>query len=177
MDLYQVLSVSINASQREIEHAYQRLLKEARYNSQINRQDIELAYRVLGNPTQKAAYDKKLDQTSKLSAIGAALRRKKGKAGKQSYSARQLVRIALVLLVVAAIYFLIRFGYQLKDFSQGDVIYLKETNQRVGVIVQVEDDHLFAEAHRKRDAYLVRTPEEERWIPANMVKAYCYKLQ
>jgi hypothetical protein len=194
MDLYQILRVSTDASEQEIEKAYARLLKEARYNTQINRKDVEMAFRVLGNPQQKKAYDAKLSQQTKVDSLYDAVKEKKKKARKllslQKMSAsvggmqwitdkaKKLILTALVLFLVAAIYFLVRFGYYLKEFSPGDVLYLRSNHARFGIVLKEEQGHYFPDGKVKQDAYLVKIGDgEEWWVPQNIVKVSCYKLK
>ena len=175
MDLYQVLRVSPNSNQKEIEEAYQRLIKECRYNVRLNRRDIDLAYRVLGNPTQKALYDSKLKQYDDRGIRKILKRRKKRAPILRPATQKQQVIIFLVLIVITLGFYAIRFGYHLKSFEIGDVLYMKQGDQQLGRVVAIEKDHNFGTA--RYDAYLVATGTEKRWLPQDVVKIYCYKLK
>ena len=185
MDYYQVLRVSPGASTKEIEQAYQRLMKEARYDTSIDRRLIENAYRTLSNTQTKYQYD--------------ALQNLKTKRGtkvaedpdKTSYNpiewikkrTRKQLLITLAIITVIGIgFYSMRFGYILKDFQAGDVLYENLTNQRFGKILRVEHDYRFGD--ELIDAYQVeldpkirtlRRSESIVWLPQESVKARCYK--
>jgi len=172
MDLYQILRVSINATQQEIDQAYHRLIRECRYNSRLNRKDIELAYGVLANPQQRAAYNAKLAMGT-TTAIGE--RRRKKRLGAKSFNLtpthKKVLLLALVLLTI--LFYAIRYGHLLQSFEEGDILYYKHGNRRMGRILKVEDNHNFGKY--VLDAYLVETDKGKQWVPESIVKSYCYR--
>jgi curved DNA-binding protein CbpA len=175
-DLYQILRVAVDATPQEIKQAYDRLIKECRYNAQLNRQDIERAYRVLTNPTQKKQYDSRLELTTKADTIRTK-KIKKAKAPRIKPLLPQLTLlqkslIALGLFVAALLFYSLRFGYLLKEFSEGDILYNKVTSERVGRIIKVQPNHDFGS--KRADAYLIEIREgEQQWIPQDIIKSYC----
>ena len=177
MDLYQILRVSATATHQEIQQAYQRLIKECRYNAQLNRKDIELAYRVLANPLQKAQYDAKLELLTKTDTIRTKrIKKIKSPTKLVHLTLTQKTIFAVALFIVALLFYVFRYGYLLKSFSEGDVLYNKSTNKRVGKIIKIEEDHNFGLT--RSDAYLIENAQGvEQWVPQDIIKSYCQEPQ
>jgi curved DNA-binding protein CbpA len=179
MDIYKVLKVPVDAKQIEIDRAYQKLVKEAQYDSSIQVKEVEIAYRILSDSAQRAIYDSKKGivkaPVKGFKGVKAALTKKKGKKGFADHRQREknLQMVAIVLFAIGLIYYLVRFGYNLKSFDPGNKIYFKESNVLFGTLVKAEDDHKFSSGIS--DAYQVRLPSEEVvWFPASDVKILCY---
>jgi curved DNA-binding protein CbpA len=182
MDIYKVLKVPVDAKQIEIDRAYQKLIKEAQYDSSIKVKEVEIAYRILSEPAQRAIYDSKKGITQApvkgFKGVKAALTGKKkgkGKKGYVDYKQREknLQKVAIGLLVIGLLYYFLRFGYELKNFDTGNKIYFKESNVLFGTLVKEEDDHKFSSG--VSDAYQIRLPSDEVvWFPASDVKILCY---
>lgn len=167
---YKVLGVSLKATVQEIEHAYHKLIKEAHFNRSLNRKDIEMAYLILTDEAEKAMHDAVIAQDEREMEITAKIQRKNEK----KVTTKTLAQIALGLFVIAVFFFFFRFGYKLKSFSSGDVVYYKESHRLLGTIVEVQDSHNFGRA--KKDAYKIRDPNGHfLWIPQSDVKVSCYK--
>lgn len=170
MDYYQLLRITPSASKKDIDEAYHRLVKESNYDSSIDRIMVDTAYRILSNPKQKAAYDSIKDKREKgIAAYAATMSRRK----EEKWTAQKLVKLAAVLLVIAVIYYAFRFGHSFKSFDVGDTVYLSETHQKMGTIVQIEAEHNFG--NMKEPAYLIRGPQGTNWFPEVEVKQRCYK--
>jgi curved DNA-binding protein CbpA len=173
MDLYQVLRVSVNASNKEIVQAYQRLIKECRYNTQLNRKDIELAYRILTNPKQKAAYDAKLESSTRRTEVSQKKERKRRKLPHlENSELRKKFILIGILLFVTLIFYLVRYAFLWKEFEEGDILYHKQTKSRYGRILKYEENHNFGKY--VGDAYFVETDKGQQWVPDDIVESYCY---
>ena len=175
MDYYAALRVSSGATQVEIDRAYQKLIKDARYDTSINRKELDIAYRVLSDATQRALYDATQAEKAKQSKVSQKILRKDLVLAAASHQ-KQLTWILVAMLMVLGLYYPYRFGYKLKSFSAGDVLYLKDTDGYFGKVVKVESSHNFH--GQKEDAYLVKTEGDlDIWFPADDVKTVCYKKQ
>lgn len=170
MDHYAMLKVPPGASQGELDRAYQKLIKDSRYDNTINRKEIDAAYRTLSDATQRALYD--ATQADRAKREQASQKIKKA-AFKQNQPRQRPLTIALVIfLLMAVIYLPLRFGYQLKRFNVGDSLYFKDDHQYFGKITRVENNHNFGRA--AADAYLIQTKDgEDLWWPAGDVKVLC----
>jgi curved DNA-binding protein CbpA len=170
MDYYQLLKISSTASKKEIESAYQRLIKESEYDSTIDRIMVNTAYRILSNPKQKAAYDSiKEKRELGAAAYAATIKRRKPSI---IWDQKKLLALTTILLVVCAVYYGFRFGHVLKSFSVGDAVFMSETHEKVGTILKIEE-HNFGK-HRE-EGYLIQAPDGTRWISAGEVKQRCYR--
>ena len=184
MDYYHKLRIAPNASRKEIEQAYQRLLKEARYDTSIDRREIENAYKVLSDLTAKSQYDTR--QTIRLQKN---VRQNKNRfkefqliAWIQNLTRRQLLAALGICLSLVISFYSFRFGHLLKNFQAGDVLYDKTTHEHFGKVLKVENNHPFGS--KQLDAYQIeldpatkRAVEFEKvvWLPQGIVKARCYK--
>gem|GEM_PF-6526947 len=181
MDYYSVLRVSRNASHKDIEKAYERLVKESRYDSSIDRQSIETAYRILSDLVTKAQYDSR--QTLKSKRIN---RKDKKQVNYQAFlswlTLPHLLWVLGISLVFTAIFYWFRFGYLMQDFQAGDVLFEKANKNRFGQILKVDPAHRFGDHIEK--AYQIRLDSSQivfttegrvLWIPQNSVKARCYR--
>jgi DnaJ-class molecular chaperone len=167
---YKVLGLSTRASQEEIEHAYNKMIKEAHFDRSKNRKEIEIAFLVLTDVAHKAMHDAVIDQDEKEMEITAKIQKKKEK----KITVQQLAKIAVGLFVIAVFYFFFRFGYHLKSFSPGDAIYYKSSDSLLGTVVDVESDHDFGRT--RMDAYKIKDSHGKiLWIPQTDVKSSCYK--
>jgi curved DNA-binding protein CbpA len=171
MDYYQILKIGPNANHKEIEEAYNRLLKESRYNAHISRKDVDAAYKILSDPHQRELYDSlKTQRTKKLQR--AASRSQVKKLVHYKLQLRHLVILLTVLTVLAALFYSYRFGYYLKTFSPGDVLYYTDNNKRLGRIIRVDANHDFGSS--RGGAYLVEIDGKNVWLPESDVKARCF---
>jgi curved DNA-binding protein CbpA len=180
MDIYKVLKVPVDAKQIEIDRAYQKIIKEAQYDSSIKVKEVEIAYRILSDSAQRAIYDSKKGIVKKpekgLKGLKSAIKGTKGKKSKfvdHKQREKNLRLVAIFLLSLGLVYYFVRFGYHLKSFDTGNKIYFKDNNQLFGTLVKAEDNHKFASG--VADAYHVRLPSDEMvWFPASDVKTLCY---
>jgi curved DNA-binding protein CbpA len=171
MDYYQILKVGPNANHKEIEEAYNRLVKESRYNATISRKDVDAAYKILSDPHQRELYDSlKVQKTKRMQR--AAARPRKQNIIKNKIELRHLLIILAVLTLIAAIFYSYRFGYHLKSFSPGDVLYYTHNNKRLGKIIRVDPNHDFGNS--RGEAYLVEIEGKNVWLPETDVKARCF---
>ncbi|MCI0602984.1 hypothetical protein L0156_08210 [bacterium] len=185
MDYYHKLKIAPNASRKEIEQAYQRLLKESRYDTSIDRREIENAYKVLSDLNAKSQYDTR--QTIRLQKTVRVQKRFK-EFGVIAWIKRRTRRELLVTLgfclSLMISFYSFRFGYLLKTFQAGDVLYDKTTDKQFGKVLKVEQNYPFGSKYL--DAYQVELdPAAKRavdfqkvvWLPQDIVKARCYKKQ
>ena len=184
LDYYHKLRIAPNASRKEIEQAYQRLLKEARYDTSIDRREIENAYKVLSDLATKSQYDTR--QTIRLQKTVRLNKKQSREAGffnwVKNLTRRQLLLALGFSLALMISFYSFRFGHLLKTFQAGDVLYDKTTDQHFGKVLKVELNHPFGT--RNADAYQIELdPATKRavsfesvvWIPQDIVKARCYK--
>lgn len=164
MNYYQVLQVSTKASQVDIDRAYQKLVKEARFDTNLNRKDIETAYRVLSNPTQKALYDAAIAEQQKEATL-------KVKKIRKPMNMRQLVQVLIGLFVIALCFYLYRYSYIFANFEKGDVLINRQTGQYVGKVLGEQPGHNFGGV--KKDAYMLDTPTGKVYVPMEQVKRTC----
>jgi curved DNA-binding protein CbpA len=171
MDFYGVLRVPSNAKQIDIDRAYQRIVQEARYDSTIRLKDVEVAYKILSDATQRALYDAGIAEKNKKLESTAKIRTRIARSDRRF---KVMVGIVVALTLVAAAYLFFRFGYMLKSYEQGSALYFKENHKYLGKINKIEDDHSFGP--RSSDAYLIQLSNEETlWLPADDVKSLCYE--
>ena len=171
MNYYQILGVSPSATQVEIDRAYQKLVKEARFNASMNRKDIETAYRLLSDPTKKALYDAALSEDSRK--VTRKLRQEKEAAGFEFSQSKRLV-VLTVLTIAALVLFYLHYGYLLQSFSVGDVLVTKNDGKVFGTVMQTESGHMFGSI--AADAYLIQMEKGNQvWIPKDSVKLSCAK--
>jgi curved DNA-binding protein CbpA len=190
LDYYQILRVAPNASRKEIEQAYQKLLKESRYDTSIDRLQIENAYRILSDLGSKNRYDTRQSLKSKRSDRAQKMRLRKiramGSVGIFGWIQRrtlpQLLATLAVVLTIAVIFYSVRYGYLLREFHAGDILYDTLTNEKFGKVLKVEVNHDFGS--KKADAYQIElNPGVKRfnksakivWLTKDTVKRRCYK--
>jgi hypothetical protein len=185
VNYYHILRIAQNASRKEIEQAYQKLLKESRYDTSIDRQEIESAYKVLSDLDAKAQHDSR--QTMRLQKT---MRQKKKRQFKQfklfdwiqSLTRRQLLVTLGICFSLMVSFYSFRYGHLLKTFQAGDVLYDKATHEHFGKVLKVVPDHSFGS--KQLAAYQVElSPATKRavnfepvvWLPQDVVKLRCYK--
>jgi curved DNA-binding protein CbpA len=176
MDLYKVLKVPASAKPVEIDKAYQKILKEAQYDPTIQIKQVELAYRILSDAAQRQVYDIKSGHVKRDKKTGKVITKGKGK-GKSKYTSADRVKIesniAIGLFIVMVVYMIFRFGFYLKNFEDGDILFFRDDNRFFGTLVKGESSHAFGPI--KSDAYLIKLPsKDERWFPQTDVKSLCY---
>lgn len=170
MNYYEVLRLTRTATQMDIDRAYARLVKEASFNDKLNRKEIEVAYRALRDPTQRSLYDYSLDEDRKRVET---TQRHKLKAQKRQSILQNSRYVVAVLLLIALVYVSLRFGYRLKNYSEGETLYLKSTNALVGKVIRKEDDHSFGSV--RADAYLIeKSNGQQVWLPESDLQISCY---
>ncbi|MCI0444476.1 DnaJ domain-containing protein [bacterium] len=180
MDLYQVLKVPSNAKQVEIDKAYQKILKEAQFDPTIQIKHVELAYRILSDATQRSVYDIKAGYAKRDKKTGKMVSPSKKGKSKSASSAERRVKIesnfAVGLFLVMVAYMVFRFGFMLKSFENGDILFFRDDNRYFGTLVRGESSHAFGPM--KADAYLIKLPsKDERWYPQSDVKSLCYRRE
>jgi curved DNA-binding protein CbpA len=179
MDLYKVLKIPSSAKQIEIDKAYQKILKEAQYDPNIQIKQVEIAYRILSDANQRSVYDIKAGYAKRDKKTGKIQTKGKGK-GKSKLTSNQRVKLesnfAIALFVVMVAYMLLRFGYTLRKFDSGDILFFRDDNRYFGTLVRLENGHAFGPL--KADAYLIKLPsKDERWYPQSDVKSLCYRRE
>ena len=176
MDLYKVLKIPSSAKPVEIDKAYQKILKEAQYDPTIQIKQVELAYRILSDAAQRQVYDIKAGHVKRDKKTGKVATKGKGKR-KSKYTSTDRVKIesniAIGLFVLMVVYMIFRFGFYLRQFENGDILFFRDDNRYFGTLVKDESSHSFGPI--KSDAYLIKLPsKDERWYPQSDVKSLCY---
>ena len=171
IDFYQILKVPSNAKQVDIDRAYQKMIKEARYDQTINRKQVETAYRTLSDATQRALYDATSAAKTKQAQVNQRIRERESRVDRRF---QRLTIVFIVSLVIFIGYYTYRFGYYVKSFAPGDQLYFKDTGRYLGKIKEKDDQHGFG--GDRRPAFLVITPDnQEIWYPSGDVKSLCEK--
>lgn len=166
MNYYQVLRISPGSSQVDIDRAYQKLVRESRFDATMSRKDIETAYRILSDPTQKALYDAALAEDGKKTTT-------RIKRQQEPIKLDRLVTALVVLTLIAIIFFTYRYSYILNSFQEGDVLVYKNNGKEIGTVVREQSNHSFGKI--SADAYLVRTPHGDVWLKKDQAKMSCRK--
>jgi curved DNA-binding protein CbpA len=183
LDYYNVLRVGHNASRKDIEKAYERLVKESRYDSSIDRSAIETAYRVLSDIATKAQYDSR--QTLKTKRQARANKR----TSRFNFHAilnwltlQHLLWILGVTVMIMAMFYWSRYGYVLQEFHAGDVLFERTTKSKYGRILRVDSQHHFGNTVEKAyqiqmdtSQVVIGSSDRVVWVPQDTVKALCYK--
>jgi curved DNA-binding protein CbpA len=178
LDLYVVLKIPSNAKQIEIDKAYQKLLKESQFDPAIQIKQVELAYRILSDAAQRQIYDVKAGYVKRDKKTGKVITKGKSKAkSKSKYTSKDRVKIesniAIGLFLVMVVYMIFRFGFYLRNFEIGDILFFRDDNRYFGTLLKGENSHAFGPI--KSDAYLIKLPsKDERWYPQTDVKSLCY---
>ena len=180
LDLYQVLKVPSSAKQVEIDKAYQKLLKESQFDPSIQIKHVELAYRILSDATQRSLYDVKAGYAKRDKKTGKIQTPSGKKKSKAKFSADKRVKMesnfAIGLFLVMVGYMIFRFGFMLRSFENGDILFFRDDNRYFGTLVRMESSHAFG--LMKADAYLIKLPaKDERWYPQSDVKSLCYRRE
>ena len=180
-DYYNVLRLGHNASKKEIEKAHERLLKEAYYDSTIDKQAVETAYRILSDVPSKARYDSR--HTVKTRKID---REKKLKINLYDilawFTLPRLVMILVISLLITLGFYWFRFGYVLQTFQAGDILLDRSTHKRYGRVLRVETEHIFGndrqpayQVQLDTSQFIIGSNERVVWLPQDTVKARCMK--
>jgi curved DNA-binding protein CbpA len=175
MDLYQRLRVASTASQLEIDRAYQQMVKEAGYDTSIDRKDVEAAYRTLGDPTRRALYDAaQLEERKKRAATEKVQLKIKKAAASNRNRTIGLVATLVVLILLAGLYLPWRYGNSFNTFDPGDSLALRSSGKYFGRVIKEESSHNFGSGF-SGGAYLVDTGKAQVWFPARDIQALCEK--
>lgn len=181
-DYYNVLRVGHNASRKEIDKAYQRLVKEAHYDTTIDVAAVETAYRVLSDIPTKAQYDTRQTQKTKKIERQPKVNRTRFQAFLDWLTLPHLLRVLGISVLLLIAFYWFRFGYMLQEFQAGDILFDKASKGRYGRIIKVESNHRFGDA--TEDGYqiqldasqiIIGTSERLVWFPQDAIKAQCYK--
>ncbi len=176
MDLYRVLKIPSSAKQIEIDKAYQKILKEAQYDPTIRMKDVELAYRILSDATRRALYDVKAGYTKRDKKTGKLKPTRRKKHVRTEKRLKIESSVAISLFVIMMIYMFFRFGFYLRKFEIGDLLFFRDDNRYFGTLLQMENSHAFGPM--KVDAYLIKLPsKDQRWYPQSDVKSLCYRRE
>jgi curved DNA-binding protein CbpA len=181
-DYYNVLRLGHNASKKEIEKAHERLLKEAYYDSTIDKQAVETAYRILIDVPSKARYD--AHHTTKTRKIVAGKRKFKFNIQEilEWFTLPRLLMILVISLLVTIGFYWFRYGYVLQTFQAGDVLMDRATHKRYGRVLKVESEHLFGndtepgyQVQLDTSQFIIGSNDRVIWLTQNTVKARCTK--
>ena len=181
-DYYSVLRLGHSASKKEIEKAHERLLKEANYDSTIDRHAVETAYRILSDIASKAQYDAR--QTLKTKKVES--KKKKSKINLEDivlwFTLKRLIMIMVLSLLVTLGFYWFRFGYMLQTFQPGDALLDRTSHKRYGRVLRVESEHWFGndkiaayQVQLDASQFIIGSNERVVWIPQDVVKARCVK--
>lgn len=173
---YQILKIGMFATPEDIEEAYQRLMREAWVDKNINREEVEKAYKVLINPQEKPRYDAWLEEeirrleSVKTTGIGRKYSRPESKKPFK-ITRKQLSITLLIVFLAGAGFFGWRYGYQLKAFHVGQTLIYKNSGEVVGTIVAEENAHSFGSVNA--DAFLIKNKDRQFWLPKYNAQILC----
>ncbi len=161
-------------------------MKESRYDTSIDKREIENAYKVLSDLATKSQYDTR--QTIRLQKTVRQNKKQFQEIGVlnriKNLNVRQLLVILGICLSLMISFYSFRFGHLLKTFQAGDVLYDRTNDQHFGKVLKVEPNHPFGTS--RMDAYQIELdPSTKRafnfesvvWMPQDIVKARCYKKE
>src|SRR5262249_4064910 len=142
----------------------------------IQIKQVELAYRILSDATQRQIYDIKAGFVKRDKKTGKVVAKGKTKA-KRKFTSHDRIKIesntAIVLFLIMVAYMIFRFGFYLRNFETGDLLFFRDDNRYFGTLMKGESSHSFGPM--KSDAYLIKLPsKDERWYPQSDVKSLCY---
>lgn len=161
---YRALQVEPDASEDQIQLAYERLEETSPGQRGASWSQIARAYAVLINPAARRAYDQLERQRPRASHHRRMLN-----------DARLLAVCAVLLVGILGFVWVPLYGSRLRSFSPGDALVTMQ-GQPFGTVVKTEERHTFPTG-LSAPAYLVAVhgSGDLRWFPMNDLKASCRK--
>ena len=163
---YKALLLEPDASNEQIQLAYEMLCELPQDKMGASRGEIERAYAALIVPASREAYDR-LETTPPRVA----------KASWSLNDGRLLAACVGLLVLILVFVWIPLYGSRLRSFSPGDQITSAD-GRPFGTIVQTEDRHAFP-GGGVATGYLVELSgsQEMRWYPANDLRATCRRVR
>ncbi len=168
-DLYAVLGLAEDASEAEIQLAYERLAELSPEERGTSQSELDHAHSVLRDPKARQLHDR-----LRHLAVRTSRRRSRRRV---LDDARLLVACLVFLVAILAFVWYPLYGSRFREFSAGDRL-VDRTGAPFGVVVQVDERHLFPEG-ASAPAYLVElsSTKELHWYPAGDLKSSCRKIK
>lgn len=163
---YRTLMLEQDASEEQIQLAYEMLCEMAASQPHISRGKVERAYSVLINKSSRAAYDRLELTPVKVKRQWIRLDDK-----------RVLAACVVLLVAVLGLVWVPLYGSRLRSFEAGDQL-VDLTGHAFGVVVESQDRHPFP-GGESAPAYLVElsSNRELRWYPASDLQAACRRAK
>lgn len=165
MGYYRILRVAPDATEEQIQLAYEHLEEMAPERRGASWTEIMRAYMVLMDKAARRAYD----------ALDTAPRKR---PRKQLLNDARLLAVCVVLIVaIVGFVWVPLYGDRFRTFSPGDRL-VTVSGRPFGTVVKSEERHIFPGAS-PAPAYLIETePSRElRWFPAADIKGTCRRLR
>jgi len=164
---YTLLGVEIDATENQIQLAYEALAEQAPEGRGATQAQLDRAYSVLKNADSRRAYDRietspPPRQRRKLIVLD---------------DVRLLAACVVILVAILAFVWAPLYGSRFRSFSTGDrLVGLK--GEPFGVVIQVEESHLFPTGISSA-GYLVElnSTKELRWFPAADLAGTCRRAE
>jgi len=165
---YRVLMLNVEASEEQVQLAYEMLSEMAPEQAGATRSEIERAYSVLKNPASRATYDR-------LETMPVRPPRKWSLKMIKLNDPRLLAACVVLLVAILGLVWVPLYGSRFRSFSAGDQL-VDLNGHAFGTIVQSDERHTFP-GGQSSEAFLVEisSTKELRWFPAMDLKAACRK--
>ena len=159
---YRTLMLEQDASEEQIQLAYEMLCEMSASQPHISKGQVERAYSVLINRSSRAAYDR-----LELTPV------KKKRQWIRLNDKRLLAACVVLLVAILGLVWVPLYGSRFRSFEAGDQL-VDLGGRTFGVVVESEERHAFP-GGEAAPAYLVElsSTRELRWYPATDLQAAC----
>ena len=159
---YRILMLETDASEEQVQLAYEMLCEMPAEQASRSRSEIERAYAVLKNPSSRATYDRL--ETTPL---------KKRREWVHLDDVRVLAACVTTLVAILLCVWLPLYGSRFRTFTAGDQL-VDLNGHSFGVVVQSDERHTFPGGIAV-PAYLVElsASKDLRWFPTTDLQAAC----
>jgi hypothetical protein len=164
---YRALLLEPDASQDQVQLAYEMLCELPEGQAGPARTEIERAYTVLSHPTSRLAYDR-LETTPPV---------ERPKLNLNLNNGRLLAACVGLLLVILVVVWVPLYGSRFRSFSTGDQV-TDLSGRSFGTIVQSDERHLFP-GGVAAPGFLVELSgtKQLRWYPVTDLQATCRRVR
>lgn len=171
--LYRLLGLTPEASEQQIQLAYEALLEAQPETWRGSKAEVDRAYSILRNSNARRLYD--YEETAPVpgsSTVAARPARTKSRLDDVRVLAACFVLLVGILLFV----WYPLYGNRLRSFSPGDRLVGLD-GAAFGLVVQAEEMHVFPNGTAPAFLVEVAATGELRWYPASDIKAICRKAE
>jgi hypothetical protein len=164
---YRLLQVALDASEEEIQLAYERIEELPDSARGAAWSEITRAYSVLKNQASRNAYDR-----METGPLHTTVRRRRATRLNLN-NARVLIVCGVLMVGILGFVWVPLYGSRFRTFTAGDALVTTQ-GAPFGTVVKSEEDHTFPTGVSS-GAYLVSVhgTGELRWFPMNDIKSSC----